>query len=366
VPANDRVGCLLVTPAGNDISVAEDDHPRPGLKGGASLVDTMGRPQRGGLDVIIFGWGGRNAKGHGPILPQIVGLALPVAVMSIPSAACVPGPAGPSEHATPASVFDDTTPRFSPDGKDIVFVRETDGDSDLYVVNVRNGDERLLADVSDYDLDPVFSQDGTHVLFETSPNGFAQLHLVPSAGGTRSRAISDVGDGWATFPSWSPEGDMIVYSCGRPSYEESDLCLLSPSGEFLGLLGEESRSLEIEASWSPDGRTVAFASNRSGDSEVYLIDVMSGRVTRLTNDPVHDADPAWSPDGSQIAITSQRNGVPYICVMRWDGSDAACVTQGTQPSWSPDGARLTFYRDTPEGTRIFIADSDGSGVRQIA
>jgi TolB protein len=314
--------------------------------------------------LVIFGWGGRNAKDLGPIHPRILGLPLPAAVVSILFAACVSAPAVPSEHATSPSVFDDTTPRFSPDGKDIVFVHETDGDSDLYVLNVRTGDRRLLADVSDYDLDPVFSMDGTYVLFDTSPNGFAQLHLVPSGGGT-SQAISDVPDGWATFPSWSPDGDVIVYSCGRPSYEESDLCLLSPSGEFLGLLGDESTSLEIEASWSPDGRTVAFASNRSGDSEVYLINVESGRVTRLTHDPVHDADPAWSPDGSQIAITSHRNDVPYICVMRWDGSDAACVTQGTQPSWSPDGARLTFYRDTPEGTRIFIAHSDGSGVRQI-
>lgn len=314
--------------------------------------------------MIIFGRGGGNAKDHRPMLPQILGFALPATLMSILFAACVPIPAAPSEQATPPSMFDDTTPRFSPDGRDIVFVRETEGDSDLYVVNVRSGDRRRLADVSDYDLDPVFSMDGTHVLFETSPNGFAQLHLVSSAGG-KSQPISDVRDGWATFPSWSPDGDVIVYSCGRPSYEASDLCLLSPSGEFLGLLGDESPSLEIEASWSPDGMTVAFASNRSGDSDVYLIDVESGRVTRLTDDPVHDADPAWSPDGSKIAFTSHRNDVPHICVMRRDGSDAACVTQGTQPSWSPDGARLTFYRDTPKGTRIFIADADGSGVRQL-
>ena len=311
--------------------------------------------------MILFGRGGGNAKDHGP---QIFGLTLPAAAMGILIAACVPISAAPSDQATPSSVFDDTTPRFSPDGKDIVFVRETDGDSDLYVVNVRTGDRRLLADVSDYDLDPVFSMDGTHVLFETSPNGFAQLHLVPSTGG-KSRPISDVGDGWATFPSWSPDGDVIVYSCGRPSYEESDLCLLSPSGKFLGLLGEESPSLEIEASWSPEGMTVAFASNRSGDSDIYLIDAQSGRVTRLTHDPVHDADPAWSPDGSRIAFTSHRDDVPHVCVMSGEGSDAACVTQGTQPSWSPDGSRLTFYRDTPEGTRIFIADSDGSGVRQV-
>jgi WD40-like Beta Propeller Repeat len=153
--------------------------------------------------LVIFGWGGRNAKDLGPTARQILGLALLAAMMSTLSAACGPIAAAPSERSTPPSVFDDTTPRFSPDGKDIVFVRETAGDSDLYLVNVRSGNTRLLADVSDYDLDPVFSMDGTQVLFDTSPNGFAQLHVVPSDGGS-SRAISDVPDGWATFPAWSP------------------------------------------------------------------------------------------------------------------------------------------------------------------
>jgi Tol biopolymer transport system component len=314
--------------------------------------------------VTTFRLGPGKMKDHGSAL-SILWFALAAAVASVIPAACVSIQASPSDESVGAAgEFDDTTPRFSPDGKEIVFVRERDGDSDLYLVNVRSGDERLLADVSDYDLDPVFSMDGTEVLFDTSPNGFAQLHLVSSVGG-ESRPISDVGDGWATFPAWSPNGETIVYSCGRPSYEESDLCLLSPTGEHLGLLGGESPTIEIEASWSPDGTTVAFASNRSGGSDVYLIDVENGRVTRLTDDPVHDADPAWSPDGSRIAFTSHRDGAPHICVMTPDGSDAVCRTEGIQPSWSPDGGMLAFYRDTPTGTRIFIAGADGSRLMQI-
>src|SRR6266498_5347627 len=86
-----------------------NDHPRPRLKGGASLVDTHGKTnQRGGLNLIIFWWGGRNAKDHGPILPQILGLALPAAVMSILLAACVSIHAAPSEQATSPPMFDDT------------------------------------------------------------------------------------------------------------------------------------------------------------------------------------------------------------------------------------------------------------------
>lgn len=289
-------------------------------------------------------------------------LSLLVGLTCVTLSACAPSDPSTS---TASSAFDDMTPRFSPYGERIVFVRDQGDDSDIYVINVRGRRARLLANVSEYDLDPVFSPDGSQVLFDTSPNGYPQLHLVPSDGG-EIRPISKVVDGWATFPAWAPDGKTIVYSCGRPAYPESDLRLLSQRGEFLGLLGEESSSQELEPSWSSDGTTVAFASNRSGNSDVYLIDVRSGRVTKLTDEPSHDADPAWSPDGSTIAFTSDRSGTPQVCLMLADGNDVRCLTEGAQPAWSPDGGSLTFYRNTPFGSRIFLANADGRGVVQIS
>jgi TolB protein len=99
---------------------------------------------------------------------------------------------------------------------------------------------------------------------------------------------------------------------------------------------------------------------------LYLIDIASGRVTELTDDPAHDSDPVWSPDGSTIAFTSDRGGTAQVCLMRPDGSKVRCLTDGVQPAWSPDGKSLTFYRYTPDGTRIFLAKADGSGVTQIS
>lgn len=265
---------------------------------------------------------------------------------------------------SPTGAFSDLTPRFSGRGNQIVFVREQNDDSDIYVVS-GGGAPHVLADLSEYDLDPAVSPDGRRVVFDSSPDGFAQLHLVPTEGGTPV-ALSDVGDGWATFPAWSPDGKRIVYSCGRPSYESSDLCVISSTGDFLGLLEEESETQELEPSWSPDGTTVAFASDRSGDSEIYLIDVTRGDVTRLTNDPAHDADPAWSPDGEMIAFSRLgSDGPPQVCVMGSDGAGIRCLVDGAQPSWSPDGTSLVFYAETPEGSRIFSSDISGSEITQI-
>jgi TolB protein len=234
------------------------------------------------------------------------------------------------------------TPRFSPDGHSIVFVRERGEDSDILVIDLSTRRPRVLADASQYDLDPAVSPDGRAVVFESSPGGYAQLHLVPSDGGT------------------------IVYSCGRPSYETADLCLISPSGRFRGLLGEASQSQEIEPDWSNDGAAVAFVSDRAGNADIYLIDVDNGRITRLTDESSHDADPAWSPDDRTIAFTSDRSGKVQICLVPSSGGDVRCVVEGIQPSWSPDGRELTFYRSTSEGTRIFTARVDGSDVVQIS
>jgi TolB protein len=287
--------------------------------------------------------------------------SLTIALICLALTACV---SSPTVSVQPAPSFDDISPRFSPDGARIVFVRKQADDSDIYVIDVAHRAMHRLVDVSDYDLDPAFSPDGSQVLFDSSPDDFPQLHLVPADGGD-VEPISEVLDGWATFPAWSPDGDMIVYSCGRPSYDASDLCVLTPDGRFIGLLEKESSSQELEPSWSPDGTTVAFASNRFGDQDAFLIDVKSGLTTRLTEDPAHDGDPAWSPDGSTIAFTSDRGGSNHVCLMTREGLDVRCIVEGVQPSWSPDGAMLAFYRETPSGSRVFVAKVDGTGVEQI-
>jgi Tol biopolymer transport system component len=257
----------------------------------------------------------------------------------------------------------DTTPRFSPDGETLVFVREQDEDSDVYTMDLSSRAVRVLADESDYDLDPSYSPDGRQVLFDTSPNNYPQLHLV-SIDGSSVEAISEVLDGWATYPAWSPDGERIVYSCGHPTFETSDLCVLTTTGDFLGFLEEQSDSQELQPAWSPDGSSIAFSSDRASGRDLYLFRLGANEVIRLTSGSADDGDPAWSPDGSTIAFT-RASGAAQICVIASRGGAVDCLVEGVQPSWSPDGRMFAFYRRTPDGDRIFLSRSDGTHVERV-
>ena len=136
-----------------------------------------------------------------------------------------------------------------------------------------------------------------------------------------------------------------------------------------------------EPTWSPNGRRIAFASNRDGNYEIYVVDVdetkfglilsaYSSNPTRLTNNTFSDTSPAWSRVGGKIAFVSERDGNKEIYVMDTDGSNQTRLTNNSvddqNPTWSPDGKRLAFdsKRDHSKG-EIYTMKADGSDVRRL-
>ncbi|MCE2448361.1 MAG: PD40 domain-containing protein [Candidatus Latescibacteria bacterium] len=87
-------------------------------------------------------------------------------------------------------------------------------------------------------------------------------------------------------------------------------------------------------SWSPDGRHIAFESNRDGNAEIYVMDANGGNLRNLTNASSRDGHPSWSPDGRSIAFFSERvgGGNAEIYVMGSDGSNPRRLTD--HPGWA--------------------------------
>jgi TolB protein len=114
---------------------------------------------------------------------------------------------------------------------------------------------------------------------------------------------------------------------------------------------------------SPDGESLAFASDRDGPWDLYLLDLTTLAVTRLTSTPGFEGHPTWSPDGIWLAYEADYDGDLDIWILPVDGvGDAIQLTTqpgaDQTPSWDPNGRRIAFATDRDGGMDIYLADLD--------
>jgi Tol biopolymer transport system component len=114
---------------------------------------------------------------------------------------------------------------------------------------------------------------------------------------------------------------------------------------------------EWDPAISPDGTFVAYASDESGNADIWLVDGRGGNPIRLTDDPAVDERPTWFPDGTALAFVSERGGARSIWkVPALGGSATMLVAKAEAPSISPDGKRIAFTRAEESGdSRVYLA-----------
>jgi len=225
---------------------------------------------------------------------------------------------------TRSSLREDT-PTWSPDGKRLAFrvwSRSRD-DEEIYVINADgSGRHNVSRDPDAIDRSPAWSPDGRNIAYATGgedgPDGYLDDIWLMSPEGADKRPLTHR-RGIDEYPVWSPDGMQIAFACtaGRilPSRNgDFEICLMRSDGSDLRRV-TDARGVSLAYSWSPSGRTLAFASNRTDPAarlasggDLFLLDVPSSRVTRLTRGTPEDVEPAFSPDGRTIAFASMGRG----------------------------------------------------------
>ena len=163
-------------------------------------------------------------------------------------------------------------------------------------------------------------------------------------------------DAFDSSPAWSPDGRRIAFESERDGNDE--IYVMNADGSGVARLTVND-AIDGSPAWSPDGQRIAFDSLRDDNFEVYLMNADGSGVTRLTNNDARDWHPVWSPDGRRIAFESNRDGNAEIYLMNPDGSGVVRLTYNgaadwVSPAWSPDGRRIAFvsYRRPRKSVRF--------------
>lgn len=240
--------------------------------------------------------------------------------------------------------------KWTPDGLEVAAHPYTGSNLEIYLLDIFSGTMQLSRDRYGFDEWVAWSPDGRQVVYASIlRNNTNELWLM-KADGTDRRQLTFNG-GWKLDFAWSPDSKQIAYiSSHEPDLSTSqqfDLYTIDVDclARLEGCNAAQRRlttdpNNDFSLSWSPDGRSLAYASGSLGVSDIYRIDVESRAIQRLTDHPAIDSNPAWSPDGKQIAFISDREGQTEIYLINPDGSNLRRLTYSDRfeglPIWLPD------------------------------
>jgi TolB protein len=203
----------------------------------------------------------------------------------------------------------------------------------------------------------------TKIAAVSSASGSKEIYLMDydGVGATRLTSTQSIN----LTPAWSSDTRSLAftsYMWGYPylfrlfAFERRPIQLLS------GFPG-----INTTPAWSPDGKSIAVMLTKDGNPEIYILDVATGTVRRLTNHWGIDTEPSWSPTGREIAFVSNRGGGAQIFVMDAEGSNVRRLTSAgfnTQPRWSPKGDQIV-YTSRQGNNDLWAVSPDGSNVRRL-
>jgi Tol biopolymer transport system component len=249
-------------------------------------------------------------------------------------------------------------PRWSPHGRRIAYwgLRGNSGQRDLWTV-AADGSEAdtggvAVTDDAPLDWSPAWAPDGAYLYFSSSRGGTMNLWRVPideASGRTLGKPEPLTTPSlWSGQPSLSRDGRQLAFATLDWRSTLLRVGFDPVKEEIVGSPTPILRSTKPirDHDLSPDGQWVAF--NQAGVQEDILVARVDGsQYRRLTDDAFRDRGPEWSPDGRRIAFYSDRSGGYEIWTIRPDGSDLVQLTRNTKgsmnfPVWSPDGSHLAI------------------------
>lgn len=245
---------------------------------------------------------------------------------------------------------------------------------DLFIFDVRSGQKTKLTDHPYNDLYPAWSPDGQWIAFvRFNPDipgcyptplietinklcSQASLYIIRPDGSDLRLLLDSIyiqapidgrGDKPYNAPAWSPDGQWLAVLVGNEQYAApifQDIALVNAMTGEVRVLTDNGPIMDIYPTWSPDGRHLAFVSDREGNDEIYIMSSEGADIVNLSQSPSDDYAPVWSPSGQRIAFLSNREmdkSWNYkLNIVNVDGTHPVLVNDEyfltwSKPAWLP-------------------------------
>lgn len=245
----------------------------------------------------------------------------------------------------------------------IVFVSNITGYKEIYISDYDGYNMKQITSYKSISLFPRFSPDGKKILFTSYKHNGPSLYIrYLNTGETK---VVSARPGLNASGDWSPDGKTIALTLspkGNP-----DIYLINQDGRIIKRV-TRYWGIDTDPSFSPDGKKIAFVSNRSGSPQIYIHNLQSGDEERLTFEGKYNSAPSWSRL-DKIAYSCMINNHFDICTINPDGTGMKRLTQNSgnneSPCWSPDGRYIIFSSNRTGRYQLYIMTANGMNQTRI-
>jgi dipeptidyl aminopeptidase/acylaminoacyl peptidase len=246
-----------------------------------------------------------------------------------------------------AAYWDDEIPQWSPDGRWLAFTI----DGHVHIAPAEGGLPKKISDFTTGAFSPKWMPDSRGLVVSVTRHEADQLVLTDRQGAW-PRALTDSPDGDHWDPQPAPDGKSILYLLRRfDDLNRLDICLLDlESGQTRTLYGKPKVRTHSPR-WSPDGKWIAFICQEAGHDDLWMVKPDGEGLHQAAKLGCDIAQFEWSPDATRLAVTVIRQGAFDLGLVEQASGSLIRLREGmgvhTNPNWSPDGDFLTFEYESP-------------------